>query len=125
MNDKLLKQLVENDTKLTTGQAELRASLLKNDIKITAGLAQLASDIAGLKADNTKVWVLFEELDSKFYRLAEVMSTLATKDDLNQTNQRLARVESDVSIIKSVVTDTNHDLQLLERRTTKLETRFA
>ena len=64
---------------------------------------------------------LLREIDRKVDIILESVSTLATSGQLVAIDERLTRVESDVSIIKKVVTAQSRDLRNHNRRLQKLE----
>lgn len=55
-------------------------------------------------------------------RMAEVLSTLATREQLQRVEEGVAELKTDLKIVKAVVTDQSSQLQDHETRITVLET---
>lgn len=68
------------------------------------------------------VAVLLEDISSQMKRMAEVLSTLATKEQLQRVEDRVENIETDVKTIKAVVTSESAQLHDHEVRITTLET---
>jgi len=60
------------------------------------------------------VGALLEDIDHKFDVILESLSFMATKTQLQAVADRLERVESDVKIIKRVVTEHSKELKQLK-----------
>ncbi len=65
--------------------------------------------------------ILLEDMDGKLDVILESLSFMATKEDLRAIEDRLINVESDVKVIKAVVTGHGQDLQGHDHRIVKLE----
>lgn len=63
--------------------------------------------------------VLLEKIQDQLQRLAEAMADVPTKVD--DIDQRLREVESDVKVIKAAVTDQSRQLQEQSQRLNTLE----
>lgn len=68
------------------------------------------------------VAVLLGDISSQMRRMAEVLSTLATREQLQRVEEGVAELKTDLKIVKAVVTDQSSQLQDHETRITTLET---
>lgn len=68
------------------------------------------------------VAVLLGDISSQMRRMAEVLSTLATREQLQRVEEGVAELKTDLKIVKAVVTDQSSQLQDHETRITVLET---
>lgn len=65
---------------------------------------------------------VLEYVNDKLDMIIEAIAPLGPMQiKMHEIDERLTRVESDVKVIKKVVTGTNHDLKNHNRRITKLE----
>ena len=72
--------------------------------------------------DDNYTNVLLEEIRSQMQAVLEISTDTRNKINVLPTMQEdIAELKDDVQVIKQAVTDTNKDLELLERRVTKLE----
>lgn len=69
--------------------------------------------------------VILEEIRSQMSAVLEIVSKQPTREEFNNLREEFDSLKTDVKIIKRVVVDndktTRHELELLDRRVTKLE----
>lgn len=69
--------------------------------------------------------VILEEIRSQMSAVLEIVSKQPTREEFNNLREEFNSLKTDVKIIKRVVVDndktTRHELELLDRRVTKLE----
>ena len=69
--------------------------------------------------------VILEKIRSQMSTVLEIVSNQPTREEFNNLREEFDSLKTDVKIIKRVVVDndktTRHELELLDRRVTKLE----
>lgn len=68
------------------------------------------------------VAAILEDISGQMQRMAEVLSTLATKEQLQRVEEDASELKTDVKTIKAVVTSQRTQLEDHEVRITTLET---
>jgi hypothetical protein len=65
--------------------------------------------------------IILEHFDDKFAAMLENLEIIIENKVRPIVQEELVEVKQDIKTIKIAVTDTNHELQLLEKRVSKLE----
>ncbi len=65
--------------------------------------------------------VSLEHLTGQYDKLIEIVSSIKKTVDNQPTREEFRDLKADVKTIKNVVTITNHDMIMLDRRVTQLE----
>lgn len=78
-----------------------------------------------MSKDDNYTNVMLEEINGQMKRMAEVLSTLATKEQLQRVEEDITEIKSDMGAIKAVLREHSTELEDREERITTLEAEAA